>query len=210
MTAAHGVQRVGVTANSFNSLSLSPPLVLWSIRKDSASYPVFASAEHFAVNILAADQIELSNRFARSSDDRFDGVALELADCGTPMLLHCAARFRCAMHQVIDGGDHWLLIGRVVAFEDFGRAPLVYHQGAYSSLLAHPRDTHAQQDGAPAAGDGRLQESLFYLMTQAVRQYGGTRLITSRVSWHRGFIPTKRVCCWRCWIARWIPEHYWR
>lgn len=165
-------QRVGVTANSFNSVSLDPPLVLWSIDKRSASHGVFEQAGHFAVNILAADQIELSNHFARPREDKFAGIDFSAGIGGAPLLPDCAARFQCEMHQQLDGGDHWILIGRVLAFDDFGRAPLLYHQGAYSMVLPHTRMTTTAEDApASSAFQGRLSNNLYYLMTQAVRSY---------------------------------------
>ncbi len=130
-------RKVGVTANSFNSVSLDPPLVLWSIDKRSGSHAVFEAAGHFAVNVLAADQIDLSNTFARPSEDRFAGIEHETGEGGAPLLPGCSARFRCEKFQQIDGGDHWILIGRVLAFDDLGHAPLLYHQGAYSRVLPH-------------------------------------------------------------------------
>lgn len=130
-------RKVGVTANSFNSVSLDPPLVLWSIDKRSGSHAVFEAAGHFAVNVLAADQIDLSNTFARPSEDRFAGIEHETGEGGAPLLPGCSARFRCEKFQQIDGGDHWILIGRVLAFDDLGHSPLLYHQGAYSRVLPH-------------------------------------------------------------------------
>ncbi|OWJ89692.1 flavin oxidoreductase [Pseudomonas sp. A46] len=170
-TAPDGT-RVGVTANSFNSVSLEPPLILWSIDKRSSSLAVFERARHFAVNILAADQIELSNQFARPRDDKFEGIAVESGIGGTPLLPDCAARFECELHQRMEGGDHWILIGKVVRFDDFGRSPLLYHQGAYSMVLPHTRMTR-KDDGQPASSafQGRLSHNLYYLMTQAVRGY---------------------------------------
>ncbi|WAG80628.1 flavin reductase [Metapseudomonas furukawaii] len=170
-TAPDGT-RVGVTANSFNSVSLEPPLILWSIDKRSSSLAVFERARHFAVNILAADQIELSNQFARPRDDKFEGIAVESGIGGTPLLPDCAARFECELHQRVEGGDHWILIGKVVRFDDFGRSPLLYHQGAYSMVLPHTRMTR-KDDGQPASSafQGRLSHNLYYLMTQAVRGY---------------------------------------
>jgi flavin reductase (DIM6/NTAB) family NADH-FMN oxidoreductase RutF/DNA-binding MarR family transcriptional regulator len=165
-------QKVGVTANSFNSVSLDPPLVLWSIDKRSGSYEVFEQAEHFAVNILSADQIDLSNHFARPSDDKFAGVVHEAGDGGAPLFPDCAARFQCEKHQQVDGGDHWILIGKVLAFDDFGRSPLLYHQGAYSMVLPHTRMTEKSEGQAPSSAfQGRLSDNLYYLMTQAVRSY---------------------------------------
>ena len=173
VTAAdHNGRKVGVTANSFNSVSLDPPLILWSIDKRSTSHDVFATATHFAVNVLAADQIDLSNNFARPKDDRFAGIEYESGHGGAPILADCSARFQCKKYQQVDGGDHWIMIGRVVAFDDFGRAPLLYHQGAYSMVLPHTRMTKSGE-GQPASShfQGRLSDNLYYLMTQALRAY---------------------------------------
>ncbi|AZE79428.1 P-hydroxyphenylacetate hydroxylase C1:reductase component [Pseudomonas synxantha] len=131
-------RKVGVTANSFNSVSLDPPLVLWSIDKRSNSHEVFEEASHFAVNVLAADQVHLSNNFARPREDRFALIEYEPGEGGSPVFADCSARFHCEKYQQIDGGDHWIMIGKVVAFDDFGRAPLLYHQGAYAEVRALP------------------------------------------------------------------------
>ncbi|MFC0225518.1 p-hydroxyphenylacetate 3-hydroxylase reductase component [Serratia aquatilis] len=164
--------RVGVTANSFNSVSLDPPLVLWSIDKRSGSYPVFEQADHFAINILAADQVELSNRFARPSENKFAGIEIDIGVGGAPMFADCAARFQCEKYQQIDGGDHWILIGKVVAFDDLGRAPLVYHQGAYSMVLPYPQLSERVTDSsAGSARQERLNQNVYYLLTQALRSY---------------------------------------
>jgi len=173
MTARHGDQRTGMTANSFNSVSLDPPLVLWSIVKTARSYDIFGKAAHFAVNVLAADQIALSNHFARYSEDKFENIEVESGPCGTPLLPHCAARFLCEKYQCLDGGDHWILLGKVTRFDDFGRSPLLYHQGAYSAILPHPQKMREQP---PAISDdhvhtSRLHDNLYYLMAQAVRRY---------------------------------------
>ena len=118
-------RKVGVTANSFNSVSLDPPLVLWSIDKRSNSHAVFEEASHFAVNVLAADQVHLSNNFARPREDRFALIEYEPGEGGSPVFADCSARFHCEKYQQVDGGDHWIMIGKVVAFDDFGRAPLL-------------------------------------------------------------------------------------
>ena len=115
-------------------MSLDPPLVLWSIDKRSNSHEVFEQASHFAVNVLAADQIHLSNNFARPRDDRFAEIEFESGEGGSPVFADCSARFHCEKYQQVDGGDHWIMIGKVVAFDDFGRAPLLYHQGAYARI----------------------------------------------------------------------------
>lgn len=170
--ATPGGAQVGVTANSFNSVSLDPPLVLWSIDKRSGSYPVFAQASHFAINVLAADQVDLSNRFARPSEDKFAGIEVNLGAGGAPLLADCAARFQCEKYQQIDGGDHWILIGKVIAFDDLGRAPLVYHQGAYSMVLPYQQVSEKVADNTGAsARQERLNQNVYYLLTQALRSY---------------------------------------
>lgn len=169
--AAEGT-RVGVTANSFNSVSLDPPLILWSIDKRSGSYPVFEQASHFAINVLAADQVDLSNRFARPSEDKFAGVEVDIGVDGLTLFADCAARFQCEKHQQIDGGDHWILIGKVVAFDDLDRAPLVYHQGAYSMVLPYPQvSERVAENTRVSARQERLNHNVYYLLTQALRSY---------------------------------------
>jgi 4-hydroxyphenylacetate 3-hydroxylase, reductase component len=165
-------RKVGVTANSFNSVSLDPPLILWSIDKRSNSHEVFEEASHFAVNVLAADQIDLSNNFARPKDDRFAEIEFEPGEGGAPVFADCSARFHCEKFQQVDGGDHWIMIGKVVAFDDFGRSPLLYHQGAYSMVLPHTRMTKRDEGQPPSSHfQGRLSHNLYYLMTQALRAY---------------------------------------
>ncbi|MBP6345706.1 p-hydroxyphenylacetate 3-hydroxylase reductase component [Neisseriaceae bacterium CLB008] len=164
--------KVGVTANSFNSVSLEPALVLWCIDKRSSSQAVFDRASHFAVNILAGDQIALSNNFARPKDDKFADISHQEGAGGCLLLDDCAAHFECELYQQIDAGDHVILIGKVVAFSDFGRAPLLYHQGAYSAVLPHP-SLQRKRDAQPAdqTTSGKLFHNMHYLLTQAVRAY---------------------------------------
>ncbi|MBA4503245.1 p-hydroxyphenylacetate 3-hydroxylase reductase component [Marinobacterium marinum] len=166
-------EKTGVTANSFNSVSLDPALILWSIDKRSGSCRIFEEATHFAVNILAADQIDVSNHFARPSDDKFADITYTDGLGGAALLHDTAACFQCEAYETVDGGDHWILIGKVVAFEDTGRAPLVYHQGSYSVVMPHSRFP-TKSDDKPAAVkqlESRLNDNLYYLMTQAVRSY---------------------------------------
>ena len=172
MTASVDGRKVGVTANSFNSVSLDPPLILWSIDKRSGSYPVFAQASHFAVNVLAVGQIALSNQFARPGDDRYAGVPHRPGIGGSILLEDTAASFQCEKHQIIDGGDHWIMIGKVVAYEDNGRDPLLYHQGAYSMVLPHPELEEREEVNAPRTEfHSRLVDNYFYLMSQAMRAH---------------------------------------
>ena len=123
---------IGVTANSFNSLSLDPPLVLWSIGVKAFSYPAFAKAKHFAVHVLAADQQALSDRFARSSTEKFDGVAFEHGLGEVPLFPGCAAVFECSTERCVEGGDHVIMIGRVERFTVNETAlPLMFYRGRY-------------------------------------------------------------------------------
>ena len=166
--------KVGVTANSFNSVSLEPALILWSIEKTSSSFAVFEAATHFAVNILSADQINLSNHFAKRSEDKFADIDFEEGLGNAALLKDCAATFQCESHSVIEGGDHWIIIGKVVAFEDAGKAPLLYHQGSYSLVMPFGRQSSSKESGAEAEAqqkDSELSNHLYYLMLQAVRSY---------------------------------------
>ena len=127
-------QPVGLTANSFNSLSLDPPLLLWSLRSASPSTAAFEAAPRFAVNVLTESQVELSRRFAARSDDRFADVAWAQGDYGSPVLAGCAAVFECETlsHQI--AGDHRLFIGRVLACVESPLPPLLFQAGHYRLL----------------------------------------------------------------------------
>jgi flavin reductase (DIM6/NTAB) family NADH-FMN oxidoreductase RutF/DNA-binding IclR family transcriptional regulator len=128
----------GVTANSFSSVSLDPPLVLWSQAAKSGSHPVFFNAERFAINILAEDQIELSQRFAKSSQEKFAGIDFDIGLGGVPLLRGCSARLQCKIVSRVPGGDHTIYIGEVQAIDRAERKPLVFGNGQY--LLAGPHD----------------------------------------------------------------------
>jgi len=122
---------VGLTCNSFNSVSLDPPLVIWSLAKTALSRSVFEAADHWVVNLLSADQEELSNRFAKAGEDKFSGIETEAGIGDVPMFRGCCARFQCMTHFTSDGGDHIIFVGQVQEFERFERVPLVYHSGKY-------------------------------------------------------------------------------
>ena len=125
---------VGLTANSFNALSLDPPLVLWSLRMASSSIAAFTSATHFAINVLAADQVELSRLFARPSSARFDTGDWSDGQGGAPLLAGCVAVFECRRHSHHPAGDHMLFIGEVERLGGTTATPLVYHAGHYRTL----------------------------------------------------------------------------
>jgi 3-hydroxy-9,10-secoandrosta-1,3,5(10)-triene-9,17-dione monooxygenase reductase component len=130
---------VGLTANSFNSLSLEPPMVLWALAKNSLSLPAFAAAEYFAVHILSVDQQQLADRFARRGADKFGGLELDAGPGGMPLLRGCSARFQCRTAHQYDGGDHTIFVGEVIGFDHFERAPLAFQGGAYANLVPRPR-----------------------------------------------------------------------
>lgn len=128
---------VGVTANSFNSVSLDPPLILWSLALNARSRPVFEAAEYFAVHILHDEQSELAECFARAGHDKFGGLELGGTADGPPLLDNCAARLDCRTYARHPGGDHIVIFGEVMEFvieKDASTQPLVYHGGRYAAL----------------------------------------------------------------------------
>ncbi len=122
---------IGFTANSFTSVSLDPPLLLVCLARRSHNYATLTQAKGFAVNILAEDQEAVSNTFARPSDDRFASVAWTPGPQGAPILDGASAWFDCTTHEIVEAGDHAILLGRVAAFADAGTTGLGYARGAY-------------------------------------------------------------------------------
>lgn len=129
MTASDGDRRVGVTANSFGSLSLDPPLVLWNLKLNAPSLPVFRDAGHFAVNVLAWHQREISQQFATPLEDKFAGIDHETGIGGSILLSGCAVTYECQLVHEFVKGDHVVLIGEVQRFQDFHREPLIFFRG---------------------------------------------------------------------------------
>ncbi|MFC6632715.1 flavin reductase family protein [Microbulbifer taiwanensis] len=127
-------QPAGMTVNSFNSVSLDPAMVLWSIDKQALGYQAFTGQEHFAVHVLKADQQHISNLFAGRGADKFGQVHWRTGPDGIPQLEGCAAYFHCRRVQCIDGGDHTILLGEVLEFTAGGGEPLVFHRGRYRAL----------------------------------------------------------------------------
>ncbi len=122
---------IGFTANSFSSVSLDPPLLLVSIAKSSRNHAAVTTARGFAINVLAEDQKDVSNTFARPVEDRFAAVSWQAGPFGSPVLSGVCAWFDCALAQVVDTGDHSILIGRIEAFDLSERPGLGYWRGAY-------------------------------------------------------------------------------
>jgi flavin reductase (DIM6/NTAB) family NADH-FMN oxidoreductase RutF len=123
--------RLGITVNSFASVSLDPPLVLWSQDRQTPSHLDYLTADRMVINVLSEDQRELAARFSRPHPDKFAEVAWDAAACGTPILRGCAATFVCHVADRYDGGDHTIHLCRVESCERSDRAPLIFCQGAY-------------------------------------------------------------------------------
>ena len=129
-------QVMGLTANSFNSVSLSPPLVLWSLARAAAALPVFSAGSHYAINVLAADQKALAERFAARGVDRWAGVTFETGAGGAPLLHGAAATFECFNRSRYEEGDHVIFVGEVERCDHrTGAMPLLFHGGRYYTEL---------------------------------------------------------------------------
>lgn len=126
----------GMTINSFSSVSLDPPMVLWSLARGATSASVFRDAEYFAINVLAAEDQELSSHFARSAPDKFAAHAARFVPGlgGAPLLQGAAAVFQCHTRHRNYGGDHIILIGVVERYTYNSAAPLLFHRGKYARV----------------------------------------------------------------------------
>ena len=134
-TRVPGGEAIGITVNSFSSVSLDPPLVLWCLDKKSDTLAAFEAASHFTVNVLREDHREISSRLSRKGDHSLAGLAVIERENGCPALLNALAHFECEIEARHDAGDHVIMIGRVLAFDcaEDGR-PLLYHRGGYQML----------------------------------------------------------------------------
>lgn len=135
-TSKESGEPIGMTASSFNAVSLEPPLVLWSIGKSTFSYSTFESSDHFAIHVLNSEQKELSNRFGSSNPNKFSDLKIKEGLHGLPLLEDCAVRFECSVEHRYDGGDHLILVGRVLRMHTNAKvdAPLLFYRGQYASL----------------------------------------------------------------------------
>jgi Conserved protein/domain typically associated with flavoprotein oxygenases, DIM6/NTAB family len=124
---------VGVTANSFSSVSLEPPLVLWSVARSSRRYPFFAEAEHMAIHVLAANQMPVCRSFA-ASPHGFGEADWSKGDSGAPLLEGCLARFECERYAEYDGGDHAILVARVLTASVRQGLPLLFYGGQFGQF----------------------------------------------------------------------------
>lgn len=122
---------VGMTVNSFTSVSLDPPLVLWCLGFDSASFDTFRVAEQHLINVLAYDQLDIAKRFASRSPDKFASLGWSASDSGLPRLDGCVAWLECGIRSRYEEGDHLIIVGRVESFETARRQPLIFHDSRY-------------------------------------------------------------------------------
>lgn len=127
--------QVGMTASSFNSVSLDPPTVLWSAGTQAGEFDTFSRCKKFAVHVLSDSQVDLSNRFATPGIDKFDGVEWQMSEMGLPIISGCPLCLQCETQSVHQASDHNILIGRVMGV-DIGSdtAPLLYYRSAYHRL----------------------------------------------------------------------------
>jgi 3-hydroxy-9,10-secoandrosta-1,3,5(10)-triene-9,17-dione monooxygenase reductase component len=121
----------GITANSFSSVSLDPPLVLWNIAKVSNSLKAYLAAERFAVHVLTAGQQHIAEHFARTDHTRYNGIEHNISAQGVPILPDVLARFDCRTREIHDGGDHHIIVGEVLAHTARDGAPLLFFGGEY-------------------------------------------------------------------------------
>ncbi len=135
ITSMDGDTPMGLTANSFNSVSLDPPLVLWSMAKSSSMLSAYQKAPGFCIHVLGSDQQELSNRFAGRAEDRFANLDWQKSQLGLPLISGCVAHFECRSEHQYEGGDHIIFVGRVESYAaDAARPVLGYHRGKYVEI----------------------------------------------------------------------------
>ena len=160
---------VGVTANSFNSVSLSPPLVLWSLNRNSGSLCVYNNSDYFVVNILADNQIDLSNHFAKPGiEDKFEGLQCDTGVNNIPLIPECAAYFQCRKRFTYEGGDHLIFVGEVVEFHTTEKSGLLYHQGQYAVSETHPLTKVTPENDVK---ESFVQGYLDYLLSQTANAF---------------------------------------
>ena len=133
-TADAADKPAGMTINSFASVSLSPPLVLWSIDRKSDLFDTFAKSDHYAIHILRKDQEETSNHFATENTDKFTNLTYDTGLSSLPLLPDYITRLQCQVEHRYDGGDHIILVGRVLEMDHTPAEPLIFHEGQYKAL----------------------------------------------------------------------------
>lgn len=147
ITAQVDGRRAAVTVNSFASVSLDPPLILWSIAHTSRSFPLFTSGCPFAVNILSSKQMDVSRHFSSKLEDKFADAAWSPGVFGSPLIAGCLAHFECETHALLEGGDHTIVVGLVKRASRFEGDPLLFSQGQYSVAEFHPEASPTPEAG---------------------------------------------------------------
>lgn len=167
---------LGVTASSFNSVSMDPPLILWSLAKDALSLPAYRDSESFIVHVLNSEQEQLSNLFARRGADKFDEVEFMPGLGGAPLLNDCAATFQCKTRHQYEGGDHIIFVGEVMVCDSSDKDPLLFHAGRYAAALPKIGIDPAEP-GAVDLQQGKFTSDFFiYLLSRAHFQFSRSLL----------------------------------
>tara|TARA_R110001583_G_scaffold9571_6_gene45278 strand:+ start:17255 stop:18178 length:924 start_codon:yes stop_codon:yes gene_type:complete len=161
-------QPIGCTASSFNSVSMDPALVLWSVDKSAFSAAIFEKAEYFAVNILSENQVAISNRFAGRGKDKFKDVSYTSGLGGAPLFEGCGAQFECKTWNVYEGGDHLIIVGEVEKYtHDDSLTPLVFSKGSYAVTSPH-QGTRTEE--TTKKSNEFLDDYLLYLLQSTISQ----------------------------------------
>lgn len=164
---------IGCTASSFNSVSIDPALVLWSVDKGAFSAEIFKAAEYFAVNVLSESQVATSNKFAGRGEDKFKDVSYTKGLGGAPLLEGCGAQFECKTWNVYDGGDHLIIVGEVMAYHhDNALTPLVFSRGSYAITSQHPDINISNSESE--INNTFLDDYLPYLLNSAISKFRKT------------------------------------
>ena len=164
---------VGFIANSFTSVSLDPPLLLICLARTSRNFATMTGAKNFAVNILSEGQKDLSNTFARPVEDRFAAAIWSDAPAGSPVFADVATWFECSMQEVIEAGDHVILLGRIDAFENSGLNGLGYARGGYFTPMLAAKALSAAVEGEIAVGAVLERRGEIYLVGEDVLSLPG-------------------------------------
>ncbi|WP_261844935.1 flavin reductase [Aliamphritea ceti] len=163
---------VGVTASSFNSVSIEPALVLWSIDKGANSLSAFENAKHFAVNVLSREQVSTSNNFASRGEDKFANADYHTGIGGVPLLDDYAAQFECSTWAVYEGGDHLILVGEVKDYRHHSETePLVFARGSYAVSAQHPEMMQNQAETVTAPENDFVGDYLLYLVRETYQRF---------------------------------------
>lgn len=162
-------KHIGVTASSFNSVSVDPPLVLWSVDKRAYSAEIFKNCEHFAVNVLADHQVDISNLFASQGADKFGAIEFSESPGGAALFNDYAAQFECKLWNAVEGGDHIIIIGEVLDFRSqVATQPLVFSRGSYAVASPHPTSISTTPI-VPA--DGIVGDFTLYMLREIYTRY---------------------------------------